>query len=55
MNILQICPFHLSDVSTLPWEIQKKVIFQHYYSYTSDGWEDKSVTFHVKFPQDLSC
>ena len=23
MNILQICPRHLSDVSTLPWEIQK--------------------------------
>jgi len=35
MNILQICPLHLSDVATLPWEIQK-VIFQQYYSYTSD-------------------
>jgi len=23
MNILQICPSHLSDVATLPWEIQK--------------------------------
>jgi len=23
MNILQICPPHLSDVATLPWEIQK--------------------------------
>ena len=23
MNILQICPTHLSDVATLPWEIQK--------------------------------
>jgi len=23
MNILQICPLHLSDVATLPWEIQK--------------------------------
>jgi len=22
MNILQICPPHLSDVATLPWEIQ---------------------------------
>ena len=36
MNTLQICPPHLSDVATLPWEILKKVIFQHYYSYTSD-------------------
>ena len=24
MKILQICPPHLSDVATLPWEIQKK-------------------------------
>jgi len=23
MNNLQICPPHLSDVATLPWEIQK--------------------------------
>jgi len=36
MNILQICPPHLSDVATLPWEIKKNVFFQHYYSYTSD-------------------
>jgi len=35
MNTLQICPPHLSDVATLPWEIQK-VIFQHYYLYPSD-------------------
>jgi len=35
MNILQICPLHLSDVATLPWKIQK-VIFHDYYSYTSD-------------------
>ena len=35
MNKLQICPSYLSDVATLPWEIQKG-IFQHYYSYTSD-------------------
>jgi len=34
MNTLQICPPHLSDVATLPWEIQK-VTFQHYYSCTS--------------------
>ena len=26
--------FYLSDVATLPWEIQK-LIFQHYYLYTS--------------------
>jgi len=24
MKILQVCPPHLSDVTTLPWEIQKK-------------------------------
>jgi len=24
MKILQVCPPHLSDVATLPWEIQKK-------------------------------
>jgi len=30
MKILQICPPHLSDVATLPWEIQK-VILQQYY------------------------
>jgi len=35
MNTLQICPPHLSDVATLPWEIQK-VIFHHYYLYTSN-------------------
>jgi len=34
MNTLQTCPPHLSDVETLPGKIQK-VIFQHYYSYTS--------------------
>jgi len=27
MNILQICPPHLPDVDTLPWEIQKKSFF----------------------------
>ena len=31
MNTLHICPPHLSDVATLPWEIQK-VTFQQYYS-----------------------
>jgi len=25
MNILQICPPHLSDVATLPWEVQKSI------------------------------
>ena len=33
MKILLICPPHLSDVATLPWEIQKKsfsiVLFKH--------------------------
>ena len=27
INILQICPAHLSDVATLPREIQKKSFF----------------------------
>ena len=35
MNTLQICPPHLSDVATLPWDI-KKSHFQHYHSYNSD-------------------
>ena len=35
MNKLQICPSYLSDVATLPWEIQKGH-FQQYCSYTSD-------------------
>jgi len=26
MNILQICPSHMSYVATLPWEIQKVII-----------------------------
>jgi len=33
MNILHICPPHLSDVAAVPWEIQKsrfsKVLFIH--------------------------
>jgi len=32
MKILQVCPPHLSDVATLPWEIHKSH-FQLYYSY----------------------
>jgi len=35
MNTSQSRPPHLSYVATLLWEIQK-VIFQHYYSYTSN-------------------
>ena len=30
--MLQICPIHLSNVATLPWEIPKSH-FQQYYSY----------------------
>jgi len=33
MKILYVCPPHLSDVATLPWDIQKSH-FQQYYSYT---------------------
>ena len=36
-KILQICPPHLLDVATLPWEIQKKsfstVVFIHISDY----------------------
>ena len=32
MKILQVCPSHLSDVATLPWEIPKSH-FKQYYSY----------------------
>jgi len=39
-KILQICPPHLLDVSTLPWEIQKKsfstVVFIHISDYFSE-------------------
>ena len=38
MNILQICPSHLSDVATLPWEIQKNhfstFVFTHTHTHT---------------------
>jgi len=27
MNILQVCPPHLSDVADLSWEIQKSYLF----------------------------
>ena len=30
IKILQICLPHLSDVATLPWEIQKSNFEQHY-------------------------
>ena len=36
MSTLRICSPHLSDAATLPWEMQKKSFFQHYYSYASD-------------------
>jgi len=32
MKISLICPRHLSDVATIPWEIQKSH-FQQYYLY----------------------
>ena len=38
MNILQICPSHLSDVAILPWEIQKNhfstFVFTHTHTRT---------------------
>ena len=35
MQILQICAPHLSDVATLPWEIQKKIILTVLFIHTS--------------------
>jgi len=32
-KILQICPPHLSDVATLPCDIQKKSFYKQYCSY----------------------
>ena len=36
MNVLHICPPHLSDVATLPWEIQKKSFLTVLFVHTSD-------------------
>jgi len=37
VKILQICPPHLSDVATLPWEIQQshfqRILFIHTFDY----------------------
>jgi len=33
-HLTDLSTSHLSDVATVPWGIQK-VIFRHYYSYTS--------------------
>ena len=33
MKVLQICPPHLSDVATFPWEIQKKSFQQFFNTY----------------------
>jgi len=55
MNVLQICPGRLSDVATLPWEIQKIIfnsfIHTHFWLFTLStlsGYAD----VHVKFSQD---
>ena len=37
MKILQICPPYVSDVATLPWEIQKKLFSTLLFTHTSDS------------------
>jgi len=52
MTLLQVCPPHLSDVATLPWEIQKKVIFQQYYDDgDGDGDDNDDVVTVVVLPE----
>ena len=61
MEILQICPSHLPDVATLPWEIQKSfstVLFRH----TSDYLcylKRKQTVMHLPTPLEnvttLTC
>jgi len=36
MKILYVCPPHLSDVATLPWDIQKKSFSTVLFIHTSD-------------------
>ena len=36
MKILEVCPPHLSDVATLPWEVRKKSFSTVLFIHTSD-------------------
>jgi len=55
MQILQICPPHLSDVATVPREIPKSH-FQQYYSYNSSDnlcyLRRKQTVIHLPTPPD---
>ena len=49
MKTLQVCPPHLSDAATLPWEIQN-VIFQHYFTDSVNFWQSfKKITMWTRF------
>ena len=51
MKILQICPPHLSDIATLPWEIQKSH-FQHIHTYFCHTWD--TVYIETKYNIEIS-
>jgi len=54
-KMLLICPSHLSDVATLPWEIQKKVVFSSVIYTTSDysrHLRRKQTVIHLPTPPE---
>jgi len=57
MKILQVCPPHLSDVATLPWEIQKSHCQQ--YIVNSQHLRRKQTAIHLPTPPEnvttLTC
>ena len=57
MKILQVCPPHLSDVATLPWEIQKSHCQQ--YTVNSQHLRRKKTAIHLPTPPEnvttLTC
>jgi len=62
MKILQICPPHLSDVATLPREIQKKSFLAVLFIHTSDYLRylrRKQTVIHLPTPPEhvtaLTC
>ena len=60
MQILQTCLSHLSDVATLPWEIQKKIIIinrfvQRHKVVTSEALKSSSTVLFVHTSDYLCC
>jgi len=62
MKILRVCPPHLSDVATLPWEIQKKSFSTVLFIHTSDYLcylRRKQTVIHLPAPPEnvttLTC